>query len=108
MHHIEILGHILPYLPFIGAAVVGSNNFNFGTLISRILETAIIGAIVLYANVQTINTKLESARESISQCVAEHKVSTNELHQHDIELTTLKAEIQALRREASLYHKGMQ
>jgi large-conductance mechanosensitive channel len=108
MHHIEILGHILPYLPFIGAAVVGSNNFNFGTLISRILETAIIGAIVLYANVQTINTKLESARSDISECVADHKVATLDIHNHAIELTALKAEVQALRREASKYHKGME
>ena len=107
MHH-EFIYHLLPYLPFIGAAVVGSNTFNFGTLISRILETAIIGAVVLYANVQTINTKLESARDSIAQCVSEHKVATEELHKHDIEMTTLRAEIQALRREASLYHKGMQ
>ncbi len=104
----EVLTHILPYLPFVGAAVVGNNTFNFGTLISRILETAIIGAIVLYANVQTINTKLESARTDISECVTEHKNTSSKIHNHDIELTALKAEIQALRREASMYHKGMQ
>ncbi len=80
--HYEILSHILPYLPFVGAAVVGNNTFNFGTLISRILETAIIGA--------------------------EHKNTSSKIHNHDIELTALKAEIQALRREASMYHKGMQ
>lgn len=107
MHH-EILYHILPYLPFVGAAVVGVNQFNFGTLISRILETAIIGAIVLYANVQTINTKLESARTDITECVTEHKNTSTKLHNHDIELTSLKHEIQALRKEASIYHKGMQ
>lgn len=108
MHPLELITHILPYLPFVGAAVVGTNQFNFGTLISRILETAIIGAVVLYANVQTINTKLEAARTSISECVNEHKAASHELHSHELELNTLKHEIQALRKEASMYHKGMQ
>lgn len=108
MHHVEIFAHILPYLPFVGAAVVGANQFNFGTLISRILETAIIGAVVLYANVQTINTKLESARTSISECISEQKNTTHEIHAHELEINTLRHEIQALRNEAKIYHKGMQ
>lgn len=100
---------VLPYLPFIGAAVVGaSKEIQVSGIISRVLETAIIGAIVLYANVQTINTKLEDARSSITTCINEHKRADSERHRFEIDINGLKWEIQALRKDIDKHDKASQ
>lgn len=63
----QMLTHFLPFLPFVSAAVVTTNDqLNMSALISRMIETAIIGGILMYANIQVIDSKLETMNRDIA------------------------------------------
>ena len=61
----SMLMNIAPYLPFLSAAVVSKEQLNLGSLVSRLLESAIIAAVILYANVQVMDTKVKHVQDAI-------------------------------------------
>lgn len=65
----SLLIHILPYIPFLGAAVIkGTNDYNIGTLVTRLAEAGIIGGIIMYANLQVLEQKFDRVEEDIMSC----------------------------------------
>lgn len=56
------LAHIIPMLPILGAGVVEGQDvakLSTASVISRLLELAILGGIFLYTTVQVMNSKIE-------------------------------------------------
>jgi hypothetical protein len=58
---------LLQSLPILGAGVIAGGDdvtkLSTATIISRVLELGIVGAILLYAMVQVMNTKIEQMKE---------------------------------------------
>jgi len=63
----QFLQHAMPYLPFISAAVVSQKELNVSAFISRVIETAIIGGIIMYANVQVLDSKFKALEKTITK-----------------------------------------
>lgn len=71
------LAHIIPMLPILGAGVVEGQDvakLSTASVISRLLELAILGGIFLYTTVQVMNSKIEVIEKFMDkhevQCVA--------------------------------------
>lgn len=77
----QFIMHILPYAPFLSAAVVTKGQLNVSSLISRLLESGVIAGIILYANVQVISNEIDNIDAKISdvkQTEAELKAFSRE------------------------------
>ena len=76
-----ILSHIIPALPIIGAGVVSEDKnenivkLSTSSIISRVLELAILGGIFLYVNVQVMHNKMEILNETFENHVEDCKKS---------------------------------
>lgn len=59
----------LQYMPFIGLAVKSTNFQEHPTrsLVVRLLEAGIIGAVVLYGSVQINSSRIEDLRETVNE-----------------------------------------
>jgi hypothetical protein len=91
---------LLPYLPFLSAAIVGKE-INTSNIISRLIEVGIIGGIILYASVQVLETRFGGLEEKIIACnqsekilMAEIKANTNTITNMLLQLETLKIQNQ--------------
>lgn len=62
----QFIMHILPYAPFLSAAVVTKGQLNISSLVSRLLESGVIAGIILYANVQVISNEIDNIDAKIN------------------------------------------
>ena len=99
--------HIAPYLPFISAAVVSRQQLNLSSLVSRLLESAIIAAVILYANVQVMDTKVRHIERSILDIrskdtkIEQHiEIQRDKLNSILIKLEGLRKDIQYQNRQS--------
>jgi len=96
----EIISHIIPMLPIIGAGVLddATNDRNEGaklstaSMISRVLELAILGGIFLYTTVQVMDSKIEVMETFVTKHGTEFQKIRDDVHilRSDISLLSYK------------------
>ena len=57
---------LIHYIPFLGMAAVGRQEINYSTLITRLLEAAIIAGVVMYSNIQVMDTRIGQINNNVS------------------------------------------
>lgn len=62
----------IQFLPFVGLMMQNNDAHNHTTLVTRLIEAAIIGGVVLYGTVQTIGEQLNGIEHRVEQ--VENKV----------------------------------
>ena len=101
----QMLTHFLPFLPFVSAAVVTSTDqLNLSALVSRMIETAIIGGILMYANIQVIDSKLETMNKDISLITSDKDRIIEKVEETRETINDIKLEVVEIRKDVQ-YHR---
>ena len=90
---------VAAYLPFISAAVVSKTQLNLSSLVSRLLESAIIAAVILYANVQVIDTKLNQVDKDIIDIRIEATETRDSVKENQKTLGQILIQLEGLRKD---------
>lgn len=95
-----LLISVLPYIPFVSAAVIKNpegNSGGVGVVITRLVEAGIIGAMILYANLQVLEQKFTDIKEDITTCELSEQKLQNTMDNLRVELKVLAARVEDLR-----------
>jgi hypothetical protein len=92
----QTLMHAMAWLPFLSAAVVSHTQLNISSFVSRVLETAIIGGIIMYTNVQILNVKLQDIQEDIHKIQLMDERNESLARQNREKMHTMSIEIKRL------------
>ena len=95
----EHLRQFLSHLPFIGLAITHEP-----VLITRLIESAIVGAIILYGSVQIIGTKLDDVSHDLRRVVVTQSIDASRLRAVERSTAINSEAIRLLLREAR--HEG--
>lgn len=96
----QIASHVLPFLPFVSAAVVTTHEqLNISALVSRIIETAIIGGILMYANVQVIDSKLDTINRDIQAINSEKNRIIEKLEDTGEHINDIRVDVAEIRKD---------
>lgn len=90
---------ILPYLPFLSAAVVTKEQLNLSSLVSRLLESAIVAAVILYANVQVMDTKVKHIEGSITDIRLNDARIEGHIEANRTKLNAILIQLEGLRKD---------
>jgi len=93
-----LLVHVLPYIPFLSAAVIKSPEGvgGVGVVITRLVEAGIIGAIILYANMQVLEQKFTEVKKDIEACEVGEDRMSKQLEENRIQLRILNLRMEDL------------
>lgn len=98
---------LLPYLPFLSAAVVGKE-INTSNIISRLIEVGIIGGVILYASVQVLDSKFSTMEKDIIKCNDREKVLLAEIKANTTSVTSLMLQMETLKIQAQYNNELLQ
>lgn len=87
---------LLPYLPFLSAAIVGKE-INTSNIISRLIEVGIIGGIILYASVQVLETRFGSLQKEVDKCNQSDSLLINDIKANSTNITSILLQLETIK-----------
>lgn len=87
---------LLPYLPFLSAAIVGKE-INTSSIISRLIEVGIIGGIILYASVQVLETRFGGLQKEVDKCNQSDSLLINDIKANSATITGILIQLETIK-----------
>lgn len=104
-----ILLHLLPYIPFLSAAVIkvpGTPEISgIGAVATRLLEAGIVGGIIMYANLQVMEQKLTSIEKNIDRYEVYDAGYRATLKELSARINRLDNQVTGLNTTVGIHHK---
>ena len=89
----SVLAYIIPMIPVMGAGVVGEGTvtkLSTASMLSRLLELAILGAIFLYTTVQVLDSKIGHIEVYLEKHEVKCEVTNKQIHEMHIAIMLLQ------------------
>lgn len=90
----SVLAYIIPMIPVMGAGVVGEEGgitkLSTASMLSRLLELAILGAIFLYTTVQVLDSKIGHIEVYLEKHEIKCEVTNKQIHEMHIAIMLLQ------------------